>query len=843
MRFHQAYYGATPSGHDLLACDPTQRERFIAILDRTDLQGVVPAGVSAESYVTAFQTGTDFIIMRTSTDRSATRGGMMFSHVFLTSADEIGRLPSLAPILAALKVQRPEAMDVSDLECCEGDVEAFDIRPVPGVVALANALVSKEGKPGIWPDAAGDFLETMDLIWRGAWPELRQKLTFSMALSPDDLHLNDYSVVYIPAAESTRWTGYRVIAKGDATTQLRPAATAFVQSSSALSLRNIAGQICWPPTKLSDLEDFADIEARLDRSVTSPREEIRTLRLLCYLAPQPEQAATLKLLVIARVLEAFPHVSLEDLLACRNLPLECLSNAQPFWDSLRDRVDALLAAHIPDRASERYVDFLHKTEKEPLSPWRRAVEDGARSAWSSSLKDHVRNIWNWISLSPDLAGFLFPLFPENRDTEIALESGLRPTESDSSVAHILSALAKRDLPNLRAKCLATYLTVDAAFDWELSSEVKSSALSALCRLYPPNVIVAESVRTADACMIPLAKAAIENNGSLVLDADLDSQGWRLLLKSLQGTSVRFSKGSGFDRVQRQMLAIISSETPDYDLVKSLGSLGLFDLSELADQTTTWNAIPTRIMADVIEASLDGTILRLASGQLTFRQLVPQLQASINDQTKIFGVMQRMPTGSEHQQLRLFTILDVLREEEFRRWYSSFMSSGRSLSSDVALEIGNVISQRSWKLAAEHVVDDVLNYRRHDLIPGISRVKSLLGLRHRFRLMLAGISVSTQEFAPHDLWDYLESVLVERFPNGPREHALWSRAKGDDADLRTSVSGREQWHYALELVRDGAEGAPGLEKLISEARSIYSSDPSLNWLHKNWHNFAPRTKGG
>lgn len=137
MRFHQGYFGATAKGHDLLVCDPAQRERFLRILDRTDLQGVLPAGVTVESYITAFRAEDDFVFMRMSLDRSAPRSGMMFSHVFLTRVDSIKNIHSIVPLVAALKSERPSEMESSDFEYHEQEVTNPNASPSSD--GLANA--------------------------------------------------------------------------------------------------------------------------------------------------------------------------------------------------------------------------------------------------------------------------------------------------------------------------------------------------------------------------------------------------------------------------------------------------------------------------------------------------------------------------------------------------------------------------------------------------------------------------------------------------------------------------------------------------------------------------------
>lgn len=840
MKFHQAYYGATPSGHDLLDCDPSKRARFLAILDRTDLQGVPPAGVTVESYITAFRTRDDFFIMRTSPDKTAARGGMMFSHVFMSSIESIGSLHSLSPVVDALRSERPATLDVSDVECCDAGNSPNEPQPTLQAIAMANALVAKRESPAIWPDT-GDFLKTVDSLWRTSWPELRAHLTFTMAISSDDAHLKDFSILYTPFKEIHRWTGYRIIAKSDRIIEIRAAATALVGGADAIALRDVAVQVCWPPAGLTDLEDLATLRLRLDQAVQDPREEIRSLRVLCHLAPAPETASSLKRRVVARAQETFHRATTEDLLACRNLRLACLSDSGPFWAIVENRVRDLYIDLDPVEKNS-LGGFLAKAEKEPALSWRRAVENGLRSAFGSALEVRAKDIWQWISVAPHLAAFLFALVPETAAAEATLETSLPLIESKVAFAQILNALASRNMPRLRGKCLATFLPPDEAFEWELSVASKGSALPTLCEIYSPHTVVAEAVRTADVRLIPFAKAAIPSNTSLLLDADLESPGWQLLLKSLKASGVRFPKGDSFDRMQRQMFAAFSSDTVDNELVASLGSLGLFDLSDVADQPAIWTAIPSRMIPDFVDASLDEVVLRLAVGQLEIQDLVPQLRAQFTNRVRVMGALRKMGAGQEAQQVKLFVVLDVLTEQDFIGWYSNLMSERRPLTPSLASGLGKVIAERRWRIAAEHIGNDLTEYKRYDLAPAIPPIKSLLGFGLRFRLMLLGDFISIQDFAPHDLWEYLESVLTERFPRGPGEHALWSRAEGSDADLLTTGSGRAQWNHALRLIRDNADGSADLEKLLNEARKHYYADSSLNWLSRNWRQLAPTTKG-
>ena len=260
MKFHQGYFGATSSGHDLLACAPEQRERFLRILDRTDVQGILPAGAAFDTYVTAFRVDQDFVLMRTSVDENATRAGMVFSHALIATANELLAVPSIRNIINHLKYAQPEVLDVADIESTnQPDGARGEVQPP---APLINALLAKSKKPAIWPDR-GDFIDVVDAVWRNAWPELRALLTFTMGLSPEDAHLSEYAVLYVPEALAGRWPGFHIISTADQSSDLDTGESALTGGPGSSELREIAQQVSWPPTKFAELKDLAELRERV----------------------------------------------------------------------------------------------------------------------------------------------------------------------------------------------------------------------------------------------------------------------------------------------------------------------------------------------------------------------------------------------------------------------------------------------------------------------------------------------------------------------------------------------------------------------------------------------------
>ena len=617
MKFYQGYFGATPSGHDLLACAPGQRERFLNILDRTDVQGILPAGTAFDTYVTAFRVELDYVVMRTSVDETATRAGMVFTHALIASTSELVEVPSLCEVVRKLKAKRPDLLDVDDIVFTPplGD-KVTDSEPS---AALINALMGVTTKPPIWPDR-GDFIDAMDSVWRRAWPELRSLLTFTMGLSPEDAHLSEYAVLYVPEALTGRWSGFHIIPQMAPPHELEKGASALAGGQASRELREMAQQISWPPSTFTALKDLAELQERVARVSTTPTEDIRTLRLLCFAAASPLEAVAIKRQVLKRTTANLAKASLGDLLACRNLVLSCLPDQDLFWKEMSKRVSMLFQAEYGFVRRSEYTEFLLRLSAEKPSYWREHVASGIREALTSSFATMASELIGWIIDNSAVAFMAFTLVPQTEDWERALAAALPETMSKDAIGTTLKALASSRLINLRAECLAVFLSADDAFDWELSSDVKVSALPALASRYSPDIIVSQALRTEDSRLLPMAAAALKRDTNLLLTANLHMPIWRSMIKEMRETRLEVAWGPAFSQMQKQMLLLIQSGDGDEDLFAALGKLGFFDLSHYSTDTEVWNSLPTDLRGTFVDQSIFGTVLQARSlgGQLPRR---------------------------------------------------------------------------------------------------------------------------------------------------------------------------------------------------------------------------------
>jgi adenosylhomocysteine nucleosidase len=72
------------------------------------------------------------------------------------------------------------------------------------------------------------------------------------------------------------------------------------------------------------------------------------------------------------------------------------------------------------------------------------------------------------------------------------------------------------------------------------------------------------------------------------------------------------------------------------------------------------------------------------------------------------------------------------------------------------------------------------------------------------LMIETILEDRKPISP-ELWQSLETFLVQRYPTGPTHNEIWDRAGGDLSSLDLSQNGQARWHSALNKLRLGGGG--------------------------------------
>ena len=142
--------------------------------------------------------------------------------------------------------------------------------------------------------------------------------------------------------------------------------------------------------------------------------------------------------------------------------------------------------------------------------------------------------------------------------------------------------------------------------------------------------------------------------------------------------------------------------------------------------------------------------------------------------------------------------------------------------------GETSYKGSGRLMPEATRDVIRRARcgRSDLLPTVHQLWSNVALWDKLHF-----SVFTSEpvMKEDEWWEAFYDLSIRLYAYGVQQNNIWTEADGDGSRVK-SGTGREQWHDALNLLRNGgAGGTMTIEGLLHQMRHDYHSNSELQLL--------------
>jgi hypothetical protein len=239
MKIDQATYGLGSGGHSLLQ-STGNREIFKELERRMDLPNTAPHGILWSPYLSGFGWKEHFVLSKTELDTRATRGGVVFTRALLLPIEEIIRVTNIAPFVRyLLDAPITDTDQISAVEIVP--TEPSERRQVTSLIALTNALSSRDAGPAVWVGLEG-FDQAVTELWEILWPELRRSLTFRLSFGPDDLiEKPTPNLVVTPQGLAAKWANGKMIDRSPVEAQPSQITVALLDAEAAKQLRQLTG--------------------------------------------------------------------------------------------------------------------------------------------------------------------------------------------------------------------------------------------------------------------------------------------------------------------------------------------------------------------------------------------------------------------------------------------------------------------------------------------------------------------------------------------------------------------------------------------------------------------------
>jgi GTPase-associated protein 1, N-terminal domain type 1/Effector-associated domain 1 len=813
MKVHQAYYGEVRGGHGLLGASGFEvLARQIA--PRLDLPDTAPTGVEWSPVVSGFPFQDCYVLAQMSLDTTATRAGMVFSHAFILSLEEICVTENLSGLLELLIASKAQTGSLNAVEFHDSGSTSSTSAELAN---LAETLLSPGKGPAVRLGTAG-FGELIAALWSHLWPSVRRTFAFRLSFGPTDLVEDPLpSVICSPANLVSRWAGYRIVAARSETRESLAVAllTGLSEGQQLLEFSKGIG------SSLDSISHLSLLEHAYSRSKAHPstiEDAIAVLRAVEALSPRPEVGGAAKRVFLNRLVSLMPAASPKQILLLRNLKLMAVGGSQSVWHAVErwsaenpypevDDLDSL--AVIKDAADESVA----------VANWRSAILGGFQASTANPNSQFPHAFWRWAQMDASVVRWIFRHAADNTTVETGIVNAAPMVINGHTAKEIVHQAVAHSWFRLHAVAIASiYEPLEAvreqvAVDRDADDD---SGIRILTKHLTAEETLAIALEVDEPRVTSIAAEVAAKKPSILADCDFSTtvaqQIWaRALARSKSAWNGPKDPAAAFGKVLDSML---EGQPVDGDLIYQISQTPLADVSSYGRRGGLWVNIPVRAREDFLIASAKGWVQRAASGlENTIPE--PELQKAVLLLPETDAMLSSLIHRDVASAIHILSLLDDFDESRFVH----LLRATRTVSVSDAVAIGKVISDRRWKSAA-HDLADLVRQGRADLKQGVVGCESLLDIWTRLRLSLVRLS------SP-EIWQVAEDLLVELYPSGPDAWGLWERAGGKNGDLVHQGTGRSRWRDALSLIGRGR--GVRLESVLEQAKADYPNNDKLRVL--------------
>ncbi len=835
MLVHRALYGEHNRGHALIAHSGAPESPIAALAGRTDVPSSLPPGTTWAPYLSGYAIGDVYVFSRTFPDASASRAGMVLTHVLMLALEDAARLTRLDLVLDFLPTapDRPAELEPVALEdavvAAAPDAAFVSSAPrPPGLSALARMLLAAgtpvPSAPVVWLGEEG-FREALVALWTVLWPDARRTLSFRISFGPADVEAVPPTIVTTPAALESRWSGYRVVRPTPNEAPASLAEAVLVGDPAGAPLADFRVALGASLTRLTDLERLERCYQYLQSGAATPSELGGLVRLLGLLSPRAEVGAPIKVPAIKRLAERTVVGTAANVKAVRNLDLAPFPNGASILDAVRSWARVHSVARTPEDADTGEVVHL-AFDPDGHTAWGAAVREGLIDALASRFDvSAARAVWAWWMLAaPPVIASIGAAIAASAHAERALAEAC-PLRMEPRVGDAVARFAAaRDWVTLHAAVVAAFLAPTDAVRRQLAIDPAPSSVRGIEQL-TRRLGGAETLRAAlatrDPRLVVAAGQATAAEPTLFADLDVADATWRdvWLAAIAAGAPPTAGLRNAGQTIRELLDRVVEGDLVDARLLVAVGSSPLGDLRAHPARGVLWERLPPRAREAFLATTADAWIAHFAAGgtvglvpidaegrKYQVRDddvLEPDLEAAVLEANRVDRMLAVRNPADMAVGLRLFGRFDRLPESRFIVWLEAVVVVVRRVSIMQAQAIGDLVARRRWERVALELFHRAT--AREDLRESVSRVTGLLPRHRRLQLRLLGWPRASEAATAEDAWDELTALAVSLYSWGPGEHDVWERAGGDFASLRQMQTGRDSWAAAIKALRLGGGG--------------------------------------
>lgn len=711
---HQAYYGEVDRAHSCIIQTIDDKELKSFLISFTDRPAALPPNVELEPYLSGSIFSKYYIFSKSFPDVSASRSGMVFTHVLIIDINDINSIIRIDDILNNLIINIPR--DRNQLSEFELKIPIHFLTPSefqPNYVQESISNLIKDKNPILFSGDINHFKIILQQLWNTTIKDFKRQIKFRASFTPSDIiKINDLTIVSIQKEFLSKWINKPVILDNEVQIEVtNEAEKLFLGIKNSNLFSDFLSELNVNLSNLSILSKCEEVYKtfmEIDKIDNIDSFRIQ-LRQLSQISPSPKNGTEIKNKFLEKIDFFYNSGKDTNLKALRNIDWNA-------FDKGELRVKTILSEFISSnikKTNDKNIEIL--SELLTLS-----IEDSNKIWWHLIIFEKFKNlllnynemvflnIWKMIGFSKANCTHIFKLFDSSNNNETNLRKDIPSVLKDTTIQDVIELSKKRKWHLLHADMLLKYLNYEKAIVKQLELEIDlsfkdSSGVKHIAGKISDIEIIQIALNQNNEKLIFITAQRILKNKTLLNDINVKNTIWIKIWSLVLNDKLNISYGIEIieHKVISDVFELIKQNVVVPNIIIELISKSIYaDLSNYNDRIDLWDKLPVEYVNKFIELTSEKIVEKLLLEKIEIKSIEKIILNEITSDSFMSRFLNKYKNEISSV-IKIYSILPNLKDKYLADYIHYYANS---ISEIDAINLGNLVSRNRLSLSAKSIYD-------------------------------------------------------------------------------------------------------------------------------------------
>ena len=718
IAIHQAFYGEVNRAHSCIKQTIKDPDLTSFLITFTDRPAALPPGVNLMPYLSGSVFSNYYIFTKTFPDQTATRAGMVFTHVLILNQSEINSIHNLQDVFSLFVVSTENKNDelIETLIECSKSRAVSGGRNQPKYIQQTISNFINSASPILFSGEIETFRNALQQIWNSPSKCTRKKIKFRTSFTPSDIeNMSDLTIVLIQKDFLSKWQGQPIIygEHQDSVEITSLSEALFLGYKEANPFHNFLVEL---NVNLSEVQNYSQYEKVFANFISIEKIDNgnvlrQDIRVLSKVSITPTDGETIKDKFIEQLSMLIRNKKDTNIKALRNIDWSAfLDGERKGKQIVSEFIESEIENPNPNpNQFENLLDIIAiSVVDEEKNWWHDCINDAIVTTFKKQSEISVKNIWKLVDLSEIRLIYMFSILGSVKDCDNILRRYF-PEKLKTETCNALAKIAlKKKWYLFHADILLKQHLIDVALEKQIDVEQKlllhdSVGVKYIADKLTPEKLIECVLKNHNNKLIELSVEVIIKNNSLLKGLDLFIEDWLDIW-----TSVVLSTNKIFNGLQGREQEIVFTLL---DLIAKGKRVNAFlfgliadtiysDISEYKSRSKIWGVVPPLHKEKFINSTTQTVLKNLLSGKIQVGTIESEISNRITSDAFMSKYLSENRSNIEPI-ITLYLSFNNLKDDFLANYITNFPST---ITKAQAKKLGDLIKKYKFNKSARSIYD-------------------------------------------------------------------------------------------------------------------------------------------